>query len=801
MLQRTQQRLAEYLTVGEAADFLGVSPWTLRNWDKAGRLRPQRHPKNGYRIYRQQDLEAVLNSNHDSAPVGRAANAIDWTQVSEQEHFVQFYEDESFLEEAVAAYVGTGLEADAAGVIIATREHRVSVQKKLKARGINVAAAKAAGQFVSLDAAETLAKFMVNGMPDPQRFMQVVGQVVKRASQSRKRLRAFGEMVALLWSEGNKAGAIRLEELWNDLAKVYTFALFCAYPMSLFTGPGETELLSDVCTCHTRVIPAESYASLSSPDDRLRAITLLQQKAQSLQAEIEHRKEVEKALLRRERELLDFFENAVEGIHQVGPEGLILWANRAELDMLGYAPEEYVGHHITEFHADRDVIDEMLKKLLCGECLIDQPSRLRCKDGSIKDVLINSNGYFEDGEFIHTRCFTRDVTARVKAELELQQAKKAAEDASRAKDQFLAVLSHELRTPLTPVLMSTAVMEMEPGLPPHMREDLAMIRRNIALETQLIDDLLDLSRVINGKMTLHKRDLDLHPLMRNVLEMVNADARAKFIEIELDFKAEHERIHADSARMHQVIWNLLKNAIKFTPDRGKISLRTHNQGRGRIIIEVQDTGIGIDAQTLPTIFNAFEQGEQGVARRFGGLGLGLAISKTVVDMHDGTICARSEGKGLGATFTVELATTAVANDPLPQSDPAGGDCDAARQLRILVVDDHVDTLKVLRRILESSGHSVTAASSVKEATHAAQTDAFDLIISDIGLPDGSGLDIVRSVRARDPHVPAIAMTGFGMEQDIRSSEEAGFSTHLTKPVDMNSLETAIRELTRGVTEV
>jgi CheY-like chemotaxis protein len=150
---------------------------------------------------------------------------------------------------------------------------------------------------------------------------------------------------------------------------------------------------------------------------------------------------------------------------------------------------------------------------------------------------------------------------------------------------------------------------------------------------------------------------------------------------------------------------------------------------------------------------------------------------------------------------VELATITVAEDPLPQSDPAAGNCDAARQLRILVVDDHVDTLKVLRRILEGSGHCVTSASSVKEATLAAQSATFDLIISDIGLPDGSGLDIVRSVRVRDPHVPAIAMTGFGMEQDIRSSEEAGFWTHLTKPVDMNSLERAIGELTRGVAEV
>src|SRR5438874_5009729 len=197
--------------------------------------------------------------------------------------------------------------------------------------------------------------------------------------------------------------------------------------------------------------------------------------------------------------------------------------------------------------------------------------------------------------------------------------------------------------------MTTAMLEGEPGLPLKMRDDLAMIRRNIALETQLIDDLLDLSRVINGKMVLHKRDLDVHPLVRNVVEMVKGDARDKGIEIEVELQAEHDRVNADSARLHQVIWNLLKNAIKFTPEKGRVSLRTRNDG-GRLMIEVKDNGIGIEASSLPMIFNAFEQGEQGMARRFGGLGLGLAISKTVVDMHEGTIEAPQRRPGVRGAF-------------------------------------------------------------------------------------------------------------------------------------------------------
>jgi CheY-like chemotaxis protein len=435
----------------------------------------------------------------------------------------------------------------------------------------------------------------------------------------------------------------------------------------------------------------------------------------------------------------------------------------------------------------------MLSKLLSGESLIDYPARLRCKDGSIKDVLINSNAYFEDGEFIHTRCFTRDVTARLKAETELLHAKAAAEEASRAKDQFLAVLSHELRTPLTPVLMSTTAMEMTPGLPPQLREDLAMIRRNITLETQLIDDLLDLSRVMNGKMALHKSDLDVHRLVREVVEMVASEAAARLIEVKLDLRAQHDRVHADSARLHQVIWNLLKNAIKFTPERGNITISTRNVDQ-RLVIEVKDSGIGIDPEILPSIFKAFEQGE---ARRFGGLGLGLAISKTVVDMHDGRLSACSDGRGKGSCFTVELATVKRAIRPAQTPDADPGADDENRPLRILLVDDHADTLKVMRRILERSGHAVTPASNVAEARTAAALSNIDLLISDIGLPDGTGLDVIASVRQHHPHVPAIAMTGFGMEQDIRNSEDAGFSTHLTKPVDINSLESTIRRLTPG----
>jgi CheY-like chemotaxis protein len=212
---------------------------------------------------------------------------------------------------------------------------------------------------------------------------------------------------------------------------------------------------------------------------------------------------------------------------------------------------------------------------------------------------------------------------------------------------------------------------------------------------------------------------------------------------------------------------------------------------------VQDTGIGIEPRNLTNIFDAFEQGAQGTGRRFGGLGLGLAISKTVMDMHQGSITADSAGKEQGACFTVGMATVAPGDRRVAASNPSARPSKEGRPLRILLVDDHVDTLKILRRILESDGHSITPAASVREATCAAESGEFELLISDIGLPDGTGMDVVRAARAAHPGLPAIAMTGFGMEQDIRNSEQAGFTLHLTKPVDVNSLEAAIRLLTTG----
>jgi len=369
-----------------------------------------------------------------------------------------------------------------------------------------------------------------------------------------------------------------------------------------------------------------------------------------------------------------------------------------------------------------------------------------------------------------------------------------AETANASKDQFLAVLSHELRTPLTPVLLCVEDLSRDPMQTPPVRSAMEMIRRNIDLEARLIDDLLDITRIQSGKLRLHQVPTDAHAVLRNAIEICDADIRAKNIRVSFGLAAESRFVHADPARLQQVFWNLIKNAVKFTDGGGSIVFRSRNQTTREGIglqIEIEDSGIGIDASVLPKIFNAFEQGEKSRSRRYGGLGLGLAISKNLVEAHGGTVQVRSPGRDLGTTFTVELATidpSSVRQEAMPP--------DSERQqagLRLLLVEDNPETGGLLRKILERRGYHVELATTMDAALTFANRGAFDLLVSDVGLPDGSGLELMQRLR-QTRIVPGIAMSGFGTDEDIRRSLEAGFSDHLTKPISIAKLEEAIQKL-------
>ncbi|HEV3106105.1 MAG TPA: ATP-binding protein, partial [Trinickia sp.] len=370
-----------------------------------------------------------------------------------------------------------------------------------------------------------------------------------------------------------------------------------------------------------------------------------------------------------------------------------------------------------------------------------------------------------------------------------QSARQTAEEANRAKDRFLAMLSHELRTPLTPVLAGTRVLELMPDLSEAAQTSVKMIRRNIELEARLIDDLLDLTRVSNGKLRLSLETVDVHEAIDGVLDLFRSEFQLKQLDVTIEKFAERHHVLADRARLQQMLWNLVRNSAKFTPDGGHIYVRTRNV-RAQIEISIEDTGIGIAPEQIGKLFDAFEQGSQGMTQQFGGLGLGLAITKALTDAHGGTVSAESPGPHCGATFRIALPVAAAPAGELVVATAAAASAD--ERLAILLVEDHADTAEVMAHLMRGMGHDVTVATCVADALAATQCASFDLIVSDVGLPDGTGIEFIGTLRERGVQVPAVALTGFGTDDDVRRCLEAGFTAHLTKPVNFSQLEEQIR---------
>ena len=779
---------SDCLTVGDAAEFLGVSTATLRNWDRSGKLKPRRHPQNGYRIYLHEDLEAVLRSADLAALTDESfVPQVDWSKMRDAEHFVQFYENDEYLIESVSGFVGTALREGESSVVVATPEHRSALERKLIACGIDVAEAKTAGRYIVLDAQETLSKFVEGGVLNGKRFEAAVGSILNALVARGRRIHAFGEMVALLWAQGYLDAAIELEQQWNKLAAQHCFALLCAYPIAGFYGAEESDAFQKICSCHSRIIPAESYSAAETVDKRLRAIGLLQQKAQSLEAEIEHRREIERVLTKRERELTDFFENALEGLHKVGPDGTILWANYADYSLLGYTETEYVGHSIVEFHADTDVITDVLRRLQGGETLKNFPARLRCKNGAIKHVLISSNACFEDGQFLYTRCFTRDVT-------EQWQAEKALLDADRHKDEFLATLSHELRNPLAPIRNS---LELLDGDEPTRNEARSVIKRQVEQMTRLVEDLLDISRVTRDKIELRKESAELASIINSALEASRPAIDAAGHHLKVLLPERPIMLNVDPARMAQVFSNLLNNAAKFTDRGGLIEIEASVQG-SHVLVSVRDDGIGIPCDELAHVFEMFRQADQSLEKSRDGLGIGLTLVRRLVELHGGSVNAQSEGPGKGSEFTVTLPVAKSSRKQKPIRKSVAEESVTAK-FRVLVVDDNRDSGHTMSLLLRVKGHEVRMAGDGLEAIAVAEKFRPDVILMDVGMPKLNGYEATQRLRATDfgRDIMIVALTGWGQTSDVARSMEAGCSAHLVKPVDLAELEQLLATATKA----
>ncbi|MEP6604002.1 MAG: ATP-binding protein [Spartobacteria bacterium] len=523
-------------------------------------------------------------------------------------------------------------------------------------------------------------------------------------------------------------------------------------------------------------------------------------------ADITERKEGEALLRQNERKLQELEERsrlAVEAA-DVGtfdfypPTGELQWSKRCN-EIFGLPPGTKVDYasyvncvHPQDRHIIHDTVRGVLQPGNRGRYDIEYRI-VGMEDRQERWVSEKGRAILDDkGHAVRFIGTILDITASKTAAMALQRAKNDAEEANRAKDQFLAMLSHELRTPLTPVLMSVAALRRETQIGERFAAELEMIQRNIELEARLIDDLLDLTRIAHGKFELHQDAVDVHASIEHALSITSSDVSQKNLQVTKRFTATEHHCWADAARLQQVFWNLIKNAVKFTPAGGKIDISTRSEEGHHLIVEFTDSGIGIEPELQSRIFEAFEQGGRAVTTRYGGLGLGLAISKRVIDLHHGTISVRSAGRGQGATFTVTLQAmeTSLLEGPAYLLDLEVGSVGPAE---ILLVEDHSDTARVMQRVLEAAGYSVVHAADLARAREEVLKRKFDLVISDVGLPDGSGLDLMRELSSAHA-LSGIAISGFGTSEDVAASKAAGFAKHLVKPVDWERLRDAIAQI-------
>jgi PAS domain S-box-containing protein len=486
--------------------------------------------------------------------------------------------------------------------------------------------------------------------------------------------------------------------------------------------------------------------------------------------------------LRRVASIVASSEDAVIGESLTGH--VTAW-NAAAERLFGYTAAEIMGRSVSILEPGglEENTARTLEKIHRGERVLQfDTTRLR-KDGAVIPVSVSVSPIRDaTGRLVGASKIVRDISERKEAERQLRLAKEAAEEANLAKDRFLAVLSHELRTPLTPVLLTAQALEKR-DLPADLHRSIELIRRNVDLEALLVDDLLDVTRITHGKLELKRQPVDLHRLTENAVETCRGDALDRRQALLVELGAGEHFAEADPARMQQVLWNLVQNAVKFTGEGGTIRVASDNPSPGTIRIRVSDTGRGIAPEALERVFDPFEQEGPG-GRSHKGLGLGLAISRALIQLHGGSIHAQSPGIGLGATFTVTLPAHVEKRFASVPTGSAGRS--PKRPLTILLAEDHVDTAEALSQLLADEGHRILAVSTVEEAIAVGRREDVDLLITDLGLPDGSGHQLLGRLREVRP-VQGIVLSGYGMERDVAQSREAGFLDHLTKPVNVERL--------------
>ena len=770
-------------------------------------------------------------------------------ELESQHHGVQFYEDDELLCEAVARYVGTGMAARDSVVVIATEPHWSSIARRLTDRAFDVERATATGRLRFLGARETLTSLVVDGMPDAELFERIIGGVFATGGH----VRAYGEMVDLLWRDGNLPAALRLEQLWSKLVETRSLSLLCAYVVTGF-DPDRPAELDDVCRAHTHILPREDRAAAADDvDPRMLDIGRLQERARALEDEIGRRKQLETAL----REALEARKRLEESLRFLSEAGAVLAgsldydetleavtrlavpriADWASIDMLN---PDGTFRRVGVAHADpqkvalamdlsrrrpptagdptgpasvvrtgqTELFEQISDELLVGAVTDPESLRIIRTLGLVSSMCVPLNiggrpaGAMtlvsaESGRSFGASdvALAEELARRASMAIDNARAYREAQEANRVKDDFLATMSHELRTPLNAILGWSAMLRVRPDV--DVKKAVDTIERNARAQVRLIEEILDISRIMTGKLRLDLKSVDLAGVLRASVDVVAPSALAKGITLEARVEVEPCPFYGDAGRLQQVFWNLLSNAVKFTPKGGRVEARLGRVG-SEVELTVKDTGRGIRSDFLPVMFQRFRQADSSSTRTEGGLGIGLAIVGHLVELHGGVVKAHSAGEGHGATFTVRLPVRAVVVQERRPESAATTDTKLLSGLRVLVCEDDADCRDLLLEVLSGEGATVRLAAAAAEALEHFREFRPDVLVSDIGLPLVDGYALIRQIRQlgeqQGGRTPAIALTAYAGGEDARRAFSAGYQLHVTKPVDPGELATRVANL-------
>ena len=704
------------------------------------------------------------------APAGRSREA------AEHRHLAQFYSSDAYLVEVVASFLADGMGKGEGVLIMATPAHRASIEALLASRGASVATAADLGQYVALDAADTLASFISGGIPDPQRFQDTVGSEVARLSGLGTRVRVFAEM-GLLSANGNGDGAVRVEHLWNSLLAERPVTLLCAYPMSALGD--DPSALVRICSAHSRVLIEEVSPSLPSPGDQLLALI---GPSSAVAAD------------RDSRLLATIVESSDDAIISKDLDGTITSWNRGAEQLFGYAEHEALGQPITliippdRLHEEQQI----LGRLHAGERIEHHETVRRRKDGSLVDISLTVSPVRDSlGRITGASKISRDITERRQSEEFVRESEAALREADRRKNEFLAVLAHELRNPLAPILTGLEVMELAASDLELVARTRRTVERQVRHLVALVDELLDVSRITTGKFQLRKRAVELAEVMQAAVDSTRAAMEEGGHNLTVELPPAPVWLDADPDRIAQALSNLLDNAAKYTPFGGQVEVTTSVLA-DQISVSGTDRGVGVPVDKFDAIFEMFVQIGRPQEHGHPGLGIGLTLARAVVEMHGGSLTARNSPQG-GATFIVTLPSVGT----LRAEDPRGEEpvLHQARRRRVLVVDDNEAMLESLSMVVGLLGHDVRTAPNGESALQIAAQFMPDFVLMDLGMPRMTGYEAARRIREEPwgADVRLIAVTGWGQEEHIERTRSAGFDKHIVKPIRQADLERLFAE--------